>query len=185
MNLQKAITTFIERTDHLTRLCLVTDSELLKLYGEEVIMAVSELGKFDREEGVCLRCGGQCCRDIGCELYAPQFNQCPIYEFRPIACRLHFCHLFNAADNSPAVALRDIFLGSLSAEEIRTGETLTPLDIPPLSRCMPEFTTAVVPWIDEVRHGSLSPERALVLIGEEAAKYHISPRSENPGSLPY
>jgi len=184
MNLQKAITSFIERADHLIQLCLVTDSELLNLYGEEVITAVTELGKFDREEGVCLRCGGQCCRDIGCELYAPQFNQCPIYEFRPIACRLHFCHLFNAADNSPALALRDIFLGSLSAEEVRTGEFLTPLDVPPIGRCMPELITKLVPWVDAVRHGNLSTEHALVLIREEAGKYYSSLHNGNPGNSP-
>jgi len=184
MNLQKAITTFVERADHLARLYLVTDSELLQLYGEEVIAAVSELDRFDREEGICLRCGGQCCRDIGCELYAPQFNQCPIYEFRPIACRLHFCHLFNAADNSPALALRDVFLGSLSAEEVRTGEFLTSLDVPPIGRCMPDFIAMVAPWIDEVKQGSFPTECALKLIREEAEKYYTSLRNGNPVNLP-
>jgi len=184
MNLQKAITTFVERSDHLSQLCLVTDSKLLDLYGEEVITAIRVLGEYDREEGVCLRCGGQCCRDIGCELYAPQFKQCPIYEFRPIACRLHYCHHFNDAENSPALALRDIFLGSLSVAEIRTGEFLTPLDVPPLGRCMPEFISIVTPWIDEVRHGSLSPESALTLIHREASRYHMNLHKGNPATLP-
>lgn len=169
----KAIESFLRHAEELAHLSLVTDSELLKLYGEEVVAAIAGLEESGREEGVCLRCGGQCCRDIGCELYAPQFDRCPIYEFRPIACRLHFCHRFDAAGRSLVLALRDVFLGSLTAVESRTGEALTALDSPPLAGCLPEFAAAVVPRMEEVRCGLLSPERARRLILKEARKCRI------------
>ncbi len=169
----KAIESFLRHAEELAHLSLVTDSELLKLYGEEVVAAITELEESGREEDVCLRCGGQCCRDIGCELYAPQFDRCPIYEFRPIACRLHFCHRFDASARSLVLALRDVFLGSLTAIESRTGEALTALDSPPLAGCLPEFAAAVVPWIEEVRCGLLSPERARKLILKEARKCRV------------
>ena len=145
MDKDKAIESFLRHAEEFAHLPLVTDSELLKLYGEEVVAAIAGLERSGREEDVCLRCGAQCCRDIGCELYAPQFDQCPIYEFRPIACRLHFCHRFDAADRSLVLALRDVFLGSLTAVESRTGEALMALDSPPLAGCLPEFAAAVVP----------------------------------------
>jgi hypothetical protein len=169
----KAIESFLRHAGELVHLSLVTDSGLLKLYGEEVVTAIAELERSDREGDVCLRCGGQCCRDIGCELYAPQFHQCPIYEFRPIACRLHFCHRFDAADRSLVLSLRDIFLDSLTAVESRTGEAFTALDSPPLAGYLPEFVAAVVPRIDEVRCGLLSPEYARRLILKEARKCRV------------
>ena len=105
MDKDKAIKSVLRHADEFAHLSLITDSELLKLYGEEVVAAITGLERSGQQEDVCLRCGGQCCRDIGCELYAPQFDQCPIYEFRPIACRLHFCHRFDAAGRSLVLAL--------------------------------------------------------------------------------
>jgi hypothetical protein len=40
---------------------------------------------------ICSSCGGECCQVIECGLYSPEFNGCPIYEFRPPACRQWFC----------------------------------------------------------------------------------------------
>ena len=184
MDVERAVESFVRHAGELSCLSLVTDSELRKLYGEEVAAAIAELESRDREDALCLHCVAQCCRDIGCELYAPQFSQCPIHEFRPIACRLHFCHRFDAAGRSLSLELRDVFLGSLKVVEGGTGETMTALDCLPLSSCLPEFVATVVPWIDGVRRDCLSPKRALTLIGREARRYRTGPGSVGPERTP-
>lgn len=181
MDIERAVESFLRHAGELPDLSLVTDAEFRKLYGEEVVTVVAELENRDREEELCLRCVGECCRDIGCELYAPQFSQCPIHDLRPVACRLHFCHRFDDAGRSLSLALRDVFLGSLTAAEARIGEALTALDCLPLSRCLPEFVAAVVPRVEDVRRGQLCPERALALIRREARRYRTSLRN---ASLP-
>ena len=181
MDVERAVESFLKHAGELPALSLVTDAEFRKLYGGEVVAAVAVLENRDREEDICRRCVGECCRDIGCELYAPQFSQCPVHEFRPVACRLHFCHRFDDAGRSLSLALRDVFLGSLTAAEARTGEVLTALDCLPLSRCLPEFVATVIPRVEDVRRGQLCPERALTLIRTEARRHHSGLRN---GSLP-
>jgi len=179
MDIEKVVESFLRCVGELPHLSFVTDGEFRWLYGREVVAVAAELEGHDRKESLCLRCGGQCCRDIGCELYAPQFSQCPIHEFRPIACRLHFCHRFDAAGRSLSLDLRDVFAGSLKAAEERAGEGMTALDCLPLSRCSPEFVAAVLPWMEEVQRGCLSPERALTLISREARRYRTRLRGGN------
>ena len=171
MDKDKAVSRFIQHAGELARLPLVTHGAVRQLYGEEVTSALSVLHRFDREEKVCARCHGECCRDIGCELHAPEFGSCPIHEFRPMACRLHFCHRFDAAGRDLVLGLRDIFLGSLEASESRASDVSRALDTPPLARCLPEFAAAASPWVQAVREGHLSPRRAARLIRREARKH--------------
>jgi len=179
MDKDRAIATFVRRARELARLPLITGAELRKLYGREVAEALSVLHRFDRENGLCLRCGAQCCADIGCELYAPQFRRCPIYGLRPVACRLHYCHRFDAAGRSLVLGLRDIFAASLAAAEEDNSDIARRLDCPPLAPATPEFTAAILPLIRAVRRGSLTPQTARTLIRREAGKHHAGLPAES------
>ena len=75
MNKEKAVASFMEHVERLSRLPLITDSEMDELYGEEVAAAVAEMDYTNREEQICLNCQSRCCPVCGCELYAPQFSQ--------------------------------------------------------------------------------------------------------------
>ena len=172
MDKGKAISDFLERVDRFPQMVLVTDEEVKELFGEEVSTALAELERFGRQESLCAGCGGTCCRDIGCELYASWLSLCPIYHFRPLACRFHFCHRFDALHKSLVIELRDIFLGCYMAVDFRDSANLRSLDCPPLAGVCPELVAALSPWIEAVREGSLDPERALEVIRREAERYH-------------
>jgi len=112
-----------------------------------------------------------CCGDIGCELYAAQFGQCPIYAYRPIACRLHFCHRFDALHRALIIELRDVFVGCYRAVDFSDSSNLRSLDAPPLKDVCPEFVAAVGSCVNAVREGRLSPDHAAQTISREAENY--------------
>ena len=179
MNKKKAIASFTEHVEYLRHLPLITNSDMGKLFGVEVTTAVAELDRFNREEQICLRCQNRCCPACGCELYAPEFSQCPIYDFRPVLCRLHFCHRFNSAGRSVVVELSDIFFDSLLAAEQAGSDRVRLFESPPLAKAAPGLITATAPWVDAVRKGSLNPNYAKKMIHIEAKKHHI--RDTYPG----
>ena len=171
MNKEKAVASFIEHVEQLSRLPLITDAEMDELYGEEVAAAVAEMDRANREEQICLQCQNRCCPACGCELYAPQFVQCPIYSFRPVLCRLHFCHRFNTAGRSVVVELGDIFFDSLSAAEQAGSDKARLFESPPLAGHAAGLTTATAPLVDAVKRNSLDPEHVRKLINQEAENY--------------
>jgi hypothetical protein len=171
MNKEKAVARFLEHVEQLSRLPLITDSEMYELYGEEVSAAVAEMDHINQEERFCPDCQSRCCPVCGCELYAPQFDQCPIYNFRPALCRLHFCHRFNTAGRSIVIELGDIFFDSLSAAEQAGIARVRLFESPPLAAHAPGLITATAPLMDAVRTGSLDPKHAKRLISQEAEKY--------------
>lgn len=171
MNKKKAVTRFIKHVEQLSRLPLITDSEIDKLYGEEVAAAVAEIDRINQKEQICLQCSSRCCLACGCELYTPQFDQCPIYNFRPVLCRLHFCHRFNEAGRSVIVELGDIFFDSLSAAEQVGSDKVRLFESPPLAIHAAGLIKVTAPLADAVRKGNLDPEHARKLIVQEAAKY--------------
>jgi len=173
MNREKAVASFMEHVEQLSRLPLITDSEMDELYGKEVAAAVAEMDSVNREEQICMQCQSRCCPVCGCELYALQFGQCPVYNLRPVLCRLHFCHRFNTAGRSVVVELGDIFFDSLSAAEQAGSDKVRLFESPPLARHAVGLTTATSPLVDAVRKGSLDAEHGRKLINREAEKYHI------------
>ncbi len=75
---------------------LIGDSEMARLFGEETAAALAELDACNRQGQICSSCRGSCCRLVSCELYTPELSCCPVQKFRPVLCRMHFCHKFNA-----------------------------------------------------------------------------------------
>jgi len=172
MDRGKAISNFLSLVDRFGQLLLITDEEVEKLFGEEVVAALAELDRFDLENGICSSCGGDCCRDMGCELYTPMFKRCPLYDLRPIICRLHFCHRFDAAGKSLVIELRDIFFGCFRAMDLWDSASSRSLDVPPLAGASPELIAALSPTMAAMQQGSLDPESAAELIRRQAKDYH-------------
>jgi len=117
LNREKALRSFLGHIDSLTRLPLITDSEMSSLFGEEVVAAIEQLDRYNQAESLCSNCESRCCLACRCELYAPEFGCCPIHEYRPVLCRLHFCNTFSETDNSTIVELGDIFFDCLLAAD--------------------------------------------------------------------
>jgi hypothetical protein len=113
---QKAIESFAAHA--VAASAAVTDQDLGSIFGEELARAVATLELHDRERGICASCGGQCCREIGCELFDASAPRCPIHERRSLLCRMHYCERFLADHRELVVALRDVYLACLGDAEL-------------------------------------------------------------------
>jgi len=174
MNKEKSISNFLEHVERLSRLPLITNSEMNELFGEEVAAALVKLNSYNHEKQICVKCQNRCCKASGCELYASQFSQCPIQDFRPVVCRLHFCHRFHVQDNSVVEELGDIFFDSLLAADHYGSTRVGLFDSPPLARNAPTLAAATTHWVNAVREGILNPEYVEKLVLHKAEKYYIA-----------
>ena len=74
----------------------LTDSEFGELFGPGIARLVGIMN--EAAAGICPRCNGYCCKNIGCMFYSGYFSACPIFDRRPRECRYHFCsEVFTAA----------------------------------------------------------------------------------------
>ncbi len=189
---QHAIDVFLTRIVGLSRLPLVTDNEIAGLYGDEVAATLAELDRANDAGRTCHDCGGKCCHACGCELYSERFDWCPIHAYRPVVCRLHFCHRFDVAGSRAVVELSDVFFDGLLAAEGRSAEGRSderladervPLfDSPPFERNAPQLTAAASGWINGLDAGTLSPKRVAGLLRREAARFRTA--AGRPGARP-
>ena len=67
----------------------LTDGEFEALFGGQIAEATRMLA--GNAAGICQSCAGECCRRIECEFYSDKFDNCPIYEYRPVKCRFYYC----------------------------------------------------------------------------------------------
>jgi hypothetical protein len=180
MDRKKAIQTFLKRVEQLTRLPLITDAEMDTLYGEEMTEVMDGLAHLNEKEQLCQNCQNRCCPAVKCELYAPQFNRCPIFQLRPPICRLHYCHRFFSNGDILLKEMSDIFFDSLLTADKLGSAKVRFFDCPPLERCCPNLVKVTAPWINSVREGTLDPEEGIRLIRQEAEKYRTSPLQSSP-----
>ena len=178
MDQLKTIERFLERVRSLGQIALLTDEEVEDLFGAELSAALAALDRFSQEDGVCAGCGGDCCSEMGCEVYSPRFQQCPIHATRPLLCRFHFCHRFDAVDKSLVVELRDIFLSCYTADQISRGEIARSMSVPPLETACPTLVANTQPFMNAVREGKTSPLDGAELIRKEVDRY----RSHHPAA---
>ena len=181
---QRAIDIFLTRIGGLSRLPLVTDDEIAGLYGDEVAATLAELDRANHAGRTCRDCAGKCCHACGCELYSERFDWCPIHAYRPVVCRLHFCHRFEAAGSRAVTELCDVFFDGLLAAEgrraesrgdVRLGdETVRLFDSPPLAKNAPRLTVAASGWMNALDEGTLSPKRVAGLLRREAARFRMA-----------
>jgi len=170
----KAIRHFLRQAERFGQLLLVSDDEVAELYGEEVAAALTKLECIDKEKQICSSCGGYCCWNLACDLYAAGFHQCPVIDFRPLMCRFYFCDSFHTLENKLVTDLTDIFYNSflaLSAKDIsKASDMISPL----LAGASPELTVTLSTRLDEMRRGEIDPELSARLIRQEVEKYRIS-----------
>ncbi len=168
MDSSYAIESFLRQVDHFPQVVFVDYGLIQQLFGKEVSDALHRMEAFAARERVCDDCGGLCCQDVGCELYAPHFTICPIHRVRPIVCRFHFCHKFDVFDKPAVLQLRDIFLGCYMALDNWGHDNLRALDIPPLSTVVPEFTHRITPWVEEARDRQADPDEVARMVYAQA-----------------
>jgi hypothetical protein len=181
LDIAKAVSTFLEKFDSLSHLPLITDVEMDRLFGEEVQAGLAELERYNKKEGFCRHCSDKCCRLVDCELFAPELTQCSIRPVRPVLCRMHFCHQFDAEYQTLVKETGDIFLESLLAIERRGSRNTRFFDCPPLGRLAPGLVEAIMPLIKAVQEGRLNEATALDLIQTETNKYFLSRNSQESG----
>lgn len=166
-----AIATFLDRVGRFSQVALLTDAEVGELFGPGTAAAMAFLDGHSRESGLCASCGGECCREIGCEVYSPLFEQCPIYDNRPLLCRFHFCHRFDEVDRGLVIALRDVFLACYTADHISRGTIARSMSVPPLENGCPVLAANVEPVMDSVRDGRIAPGEGIEAIRVEVERY--------------
>jgi hypothetical protein len=166
LNVTKETENFLKYFGRLSRLPQVTDDEMLLVFSEEVNLALSKLEAHNQQEKLCARCVSRCCLLVDCEVYTPELSSCPIYSFRPLLCRMHFCHQFAQVYPLTVKALGDIFLESLLAAECLDKDKATFFDSPPLKRFAPGLINAFESLLTDFKKGEIDEANLSKLIQE-------------------
>lgn len=174
MDRQQAIANFEKNAKHLVRLPFVTNREMEQLYGEEFSKTLEKLNRLGREEQVCLGCPSCCCAEHSCEFYDPQFNQCPVFDFRPVICRVHFCERFKIADRSIITELSETFLYGVHSLAASGSARSLFFDPPPFARVIPGLVASISPWVSKVRAGKITPQYGRRHIRQEVSRYRCN-----------
>ena len=170
LDVDRAVASFLKHFEGLSRLPLISDAEMLRLFGQEVIAGLAEMEAYNRREKLCQDCAARCCRLVDCELYAPDFGRCPIYSRRPVLCRMHFCQKFVPRYGTLVKEAGDVFLESLLAAEKIDGRRARFFDSPPLFQLVPRMVEEVMDCISSVREKGLDEPSALKQIEAEIEK---------------
>jgi hypothetical protein len=167
----RAIATFMGAVGRFAQVALLTDEEVRELFGAETAAALAAFDRYSEENGLCASCGGVCCSEIGCEVYSPRFEECPIHATRPLLCRFHFCHRFDVVDKTLVIALRDIFLACYTADQISSGAIAKSMSVPPLETACPALVANIEPLVEGVRDGRIGSQEGAGLIRMEVERY--------------
>ena len=171
VDVTRAIASFVDAVGRFAQVALLTDEEVRELFGADVAAAIAAFDRYSEENGLCASCAGVCCREIGCEVYSPLFEECPIHATRPLLCRFHFCHRFDAVDKTMVIALRDIFLACYTADQISRGTIAKSMSVPPLETACPALVADIQPVVEAVRDGRVSPQEGIRSIRAEVDRY--------------
>ncbi len=117
MNTERIARKLCQNLERLPYLPFVTDEELGERLDPEVIQAFRLLESLNRAQGICYRCGGKCCHEMGCELFSPELGGCPIADYRPLLCRFHYCEKFGPEHEGLVKGLRDLFVSAAAHGE--------------------------------------------------------------------
>jgi hypothetical protein len=164
LDVKEAVQRFLSQFERLSRLPFIADSEMEQLYGQEVTRGLAELNRFNQEKRICRNCQDRCCRLVDCELYSEAFSGCPVYPYRPVLCRMHFCNKFALEYPFLVKDLGDIFLDGLLAAQSINNRRVELLDSPPLSRFVPDLIAELKDKVTEVKENRLSEAAALEMI---------------------
>jgi hypothetical protein len=162
---------FLKAFDRLARLPFVSDDELQNLFSPVLIEMLNFMGRYNREHQICAGCNDRCCRLVNCEIYDSSFDSCPVFNLRPLLCRMHYCLKFTRDCEQEVKLIGDIFLEGLLAAQ-KTGSCKTALfDSPPLSAAAPLLAGKLNAIMADFKAGSLAKPDTLQAIRSEAEKY--------------
>jgi Fe-S-cluster containining protein len=137
----KAVNTFLERFESLSRLPLISEDEMRNLYGAEVYAALRILQDKLEQMELCSNCENRCCKRVRCEFYSDELTNCIIYKYRPLLCRMHFCNRLGV-EHAPLIKeIGDIFLEGLQAAEPVNKKKAQLFDAPPLKQHIPHLVS--------------------------------------------
>jgi hypothetical protein len=171
LNIDVAIRHFLENVEGLARLPLLTDVEMEMLLGPEVARGSAVMAHLNLEKNICGGCEKRCCPMVKCELYDTRFSLCPIFDYRPLICRMHYCDRFVVSDKSFIQEFADIYLNALIEAKIRGSKKVNLFDSPPFSRYAQDWLAAVTPALNEFKAGTLGEADTLRIILFEAERY--------------
>lgn len=191
MDVRSAVERAAKRVNTFTQLPFATDAEMADLFGPEVKQALRLLDQLNASQNTCRECAGLCCSQMRCELYAAEFGQCPVSQFRPVLCRFNFCYRFGkdnadlakalievAVDTVAAVPADSPAAGGFALNALLYGECQGPGDI------LPPAVLRMRTMTDEARSGRLSWEEARRSLVAEVERYRsrIISSSGSPGA---
>jgi hypothetical protein len=171
LDVNKAVQTFLSRFESLSSLPFISDSEMEQLFGEEVCSGLMALDSFNRQKQICRDCANKCCRLVDCELYLENLTRCPVHTFRPVLCRMHYCHKYTLEYPYLVKELGDIFLDSLLAAQKVHGKKAALLDSPPLNKFSPVFVAMIAARIKELSGNEPDESQLADSIHSEIANY--------------
>ena len=174
MDIEKAVHTFLEQSDLKNQIVFITDKDIKELFGEEVTEAITRLQLLNRDKHLCSDCDGYCCSDIDCELYDVRYDLCPIYDFRPMVCRLQFCNRFYMQEVELINGLREVYFGSLMAIGDWESARTMAMSVPPFTDVLPEVAATFSRIVDKMQQGELEPELAAELLRQEVEWFRIN-----------
>jgi hypothetical protein len=169
--MDKAIRHFLQNVESLARLPLITDAETEQLLGPEVSQACAVMSHINQQKNLCGACQKRCCPLVKCELYDSRFSQCPIFEHRPLICRMHYCDQFIQTDKSFIREFADIYVNALVEAKIQGSQKVNLFDSPPLIRYAPQLLAAVGPALEAFKLGKLDEKATLQVMHKEAEKF--------------
>jgi hypothetical protein len=158
----------------------VTDAEMVQLFGEDVLEANRDMSQYNSEKNICGDCTKRCCPMVRCELYDTRFSQCPVHNWRPLICRMHYCEKYIVGDGSFIREFADIYINSLLEAKLQGSQKVDLFDSPPLIRYAPSFIEAVSPCLSAFKEGRMDEPSALKLIQSEAENYRTAPVINRP-----
>ena len=163
---------FLNGYDRLVRLPLISDAEVEGLFSPILLHTLAQLRQYDLNEQICAACSERCCALIRCELYDPALGFCPAFNWRPLLCRMHYCHKFEAHWKAVKV-IGDIFLESLLAAERQGSRKMALFDSPALAPVAPELAKSILTLRMTYREGQLDKTAALRALQDAAENYRM------------
>lgn len=115
VSIAAAVSRAVGLLPHCRKLPFLTDAEMERLFGAEVAALMRRLDQHNQDSAVCSDCHGRCCREMHCEIYAKEFGRCPIHVYRPVLCRMNFCHLFGQENREAATALISVATDTIAS----------------------------------------------------------------------
>jgi hypothetical protein len=171
LDVDKARDHFLKNFESLSRLPLISDAEMEQLFGAEVSAALTELYQFNQKGNICRQCNSRCCLLVSCELYTARLSRCPIYSYRPVLCRVHFCNQYAPEYRTLVKKIGDIYIESLIEADRMDSEKVYLFDSPPLMKLAPELVAKIASYILDFKEGRLDEPSTFGLIEAAAEKY--------------